>query len=388
MDKWDYYYKIAEKYYIEHGNLAVRCNYVTDDGCDLGAWLLKQRVIYKNLSDKRKELLANIGFIVNLREYNWQRNYCLAKDYYLKHGDIEVPMDYKVTIDGEEILLGVWIQNQRRAYKGVGTGKISKEHIKLLNKIGMIWYIKGSNASIRHSWLNYYKILKKYYIKNGNIACRVDYRETIDNETYYLGKWLKNQKDYYKKGSLSKEKIELLELIGICWNNNEDKLSPDWLYMYSLAKKFYLENGHLYINSKYIIFDNNRIITLGTWIVSQRKKRRKSLLSEKKIDLLNEIGMFWHEDLHSNYEDTVSSIWLLNYGLLKKYLEENDHKPLPFAYTVYHTGKNYNLYSWLLTQNYLFKLGKLCNKKIQLLQNIGIVFEENKEEKSLSLKKD
>ena len=35
------------------------------------------------------------------------------------------------------VKLGIWIHNQRMAYKGQGTNKITEEQIKLLEEIGM-----------------------------------------------------------------------------------------------------------------------------------------------------------------------------------------------------------------------------------------------------------
>ena len=63
----------------------------------------------------------------------WEDKYELAKAYYEYHGNLEVSRDYKTTngyeYDENGVALGHWISDQRRVYKGKGTGKITKEQI-------------------------------------------------------------------------------------------------------------------------------------------------------------------------------------------------------------------------------------------------------------------
>ena len=72
-------------------------------------------------------------------EDRWNRNYSYAKDYYIKHGDLNVPYNY-VTEDGFK--LGTFISNQRTGYNGTGTSKFSFERIEKLENIGMIWDVR------------------------------------------------------------------------------------------------------------------------------------------------------------------------------------------------------------------------------------------------------
>ena len=374
MTLWEECFEIAKAYYLEHGNLDVKCNYITESGFCLGKWLLKQRTAFGILSEEKKELLLSIGFIINRREYNWNKHFEIAKRYYLEHGDLEVPRGYSVLVDGEEFRLDLWIHNLRSAYKGNGTGKLSKEQIRKLNSINMAWSFSNKSDYVRKEWLDYYKLLKKYYIKNGNINIDSEYMEIVDGEIIELGAWLNAQLRQYRSNNLSHKKIELLELLGVYWGKDEDYISQNWLYYYNLAKIFYNENGHLFINAQYTLIDNKRVINLGWWIVTQRKRRRKNKLCQMKIDLLDEIEMFWNEDKDIDYENHISTTWMIKYGLVKKYLIENDFKPLPFAYTVRHAGHLYNLYSWVLSQEDNYRLGKLNDKKIELLSEIGIKF--------------
>ena len=81
----------------------------------------------------------------NIHEEKWSAYYNLAKAYYEHHGNLEIPGNFK-TINGYEydengIKLGNWISNQKKAYNGKEKSKITTERIKLLESIGMKWFL-------------------------------------------------------------------------------------------------------------------------------------------------------------------------------------------------------------------------------------------------------
>ena len=72
----------------------------------------------------------------------WMKKYNLAKNYYDHYGNLNIPKRFKTTngyeYDEQGIKLGTWISNQRSAYKGKGTHKLTEEQIKLLEEIDLI----------------------------------------------------------------------------------------------------------------------------------------------------------------------------------------------------------------------------------------------------------
>ena len=63
----------------------------------------------------------------------WKENYKLAKVYFEKRGNLEIPSRFK-TLDGinydeNGYSLGMWIYTQRKVYRN---GKLGKEKIELL----------------------------------------------------------------------------------------------------------------------------------------------------------------------------------------------------------------------------------------------------------------
>ncbi len=222
---WDEMYLQAKLYYQEIGNLLVPAKYVTSDGIKLGYWIGHQRKDYKTncLSNDKISLLEEIGMIWSVYDVNWYENYELARQYYIQNGDLLIPLLY-TTNRGEK--LGSWIGLQRKQYKG---GKLSKDKIELLEKIGMTWSIYDVQ------WNEYYELAAEYYRKHDNLLVPLRYK-TIDDKK--LGSWISHQRISFKSGKLSEDRIKMLEQIGMAW----DGMSATWDSMYKLAKQYYEEN--------------------------------------------------------------------------------------------------------------------------------------------------
>ena len=77
-------------------------------------------------------------------------------------------------------------------------------------------------------------------------------------------------------------------------NVNDDK----WNKMYELAKKYYEHYDNLKIPKMFKTINGYEIdekgYNLGVWIATQKTNYNKSILSEDKIEKLEEIGMMWN----------------------------------------------------------------------------------------------
>ena len=126
------------------------------------------------------------------------------------------------------------------------------------------------------NWAEMYVIAQEYYERQGDLLVPVHY---VTEESIRLGAWIANQRRQYKNGKLAKDKIELLEKIGIVWSVYE----AQWVEYYGLAKSYYNENGNLLIP---LLFTTNDGVHLGSWIGTQRRQYKGGELSEDKIELL------------------------------------------------------------------------------------------------------
>lgn len=248
--KWNEYYELAKIYYQHYGNLDIPYDFKTNngyeinekEGTNLGIWLSRQRSAYKmcmndqsdseldgdclssGLTDLQIKLLNDIGIVWDLNEQKWMNNYNLAKAYYEQHGDLNIPIDY---VTEDKVKLGVWVSNQRTAYKGIGVNKITTTQIKLLEDIGMYW-----NPNYER-WCSIYNLAKAYYEYYGDLNVHQSFKTNngylSDLNGVSLGNWISSQRlAYAGKGNracLTDLQIKKLDDIHIEWFRNNDNKS-------------------------------------------------------------------------------------------------------------------------------------------------------------------
>lgn len=130
---------------------------------------------------------------------------------------------------------------------------LSKERINKLDKLGMVW------KNIQ-TWMDSYEIAKRHYFKYGDINLTESFLTldgiNISSFGFDITKWIMNQKKLYYDNKLSKDKIFLLEGLGIKWDyvkNDNNVLS--WDQNYQLAKRYFEHCGNLKIVRTFRTFD-------------------------------------------------------------------------------------------------------------------------------------
>ena len=137
-----------------------------------------------------------IGFEENsFAERSWQQMFALAEKYFKDNGNLNINTGYE-TENGEK--LGVWISSQRSAY---GKGRLSKERIEALEKIGVSWHRDKSR------WNTAYDHVAEYFYENGNIDVLISYE---NSDGFKLGTWIRNQRKKHAD-----------EKLNICWTPND-----------------------------------------------------------------------------------------------------------------------------------------------------------------------
>ena len=199
MDKYD----LAKKYYEHYGNLKIPQKFKTINGVDydengiaLGSWLQNQKQAYNGkyickITEEQIRLLEEINFNIKYNEESWKNKYNLAKKYYEYYGNLKIPQRFKtingIDYDEDGIALGMWIAIQKQAYNGKGKFKITKEQIRLLEEIGIVWVTSKTDEKLQKEEFNSNNIKRK--------------EKEITNRVYsYLGKIDNND-------TLTKEKI-------------------------------------------------------------------------------------------------------------------------------------------------------------------------------------
>lgn len=128
---WYTMYETLKAYREEYGTIKVPEREIYN-GKKIGIWVKHISHTKHKLDDKRKELLAGIGFCLNVREEKWNHKFELLKQYKEKHNHCCVPLRH---LEGNH-KLGQWVAMQRRLKKD---GKVSKTRLEKLNSLGFIW---------------------------------------------------------------------------------------------------------------------------------------------------------------------------------------------------------------------------------------------------------
>ena len=153
------------------------------------------------ITQERIEQLEAIGLDFNdtqqkRDEAQWQSKLELLRQYRDRNGHCRVPAKYE--IDG--VKLGVWLIDQRAAYKEHSKGKpariITQERIEQLEAIGLDFNDTQQKRD-EAQWQSKLELLRQYREQNGH--CRVPTSYEIDGVK--LGVWLIDQRVAYKKHS-------------------------------------------------------------------------------------------------------------------------------------------------------------------------------------------
>lgn len=318
---WEKGFASAQKYRTEHGDLLVPVRYRDKNDFALGEWIVynRQRYLGGNLTQNRIERLEAIGMVWSTSNDLWEQNYAAATQYYLEHGDLEVPIKYE-TPSG--FGLGVWLGAQRAAHKA---GELPQEQVERLDALGMDW----TNRNDR-KWMSLYDVAAAYYHEHGNLNVPSEY-VTLDG--VLLGKWVARQRYAYlnpdrSSARVTPERKALLDKLGMVW----EKYDP-WQERYDLALAYKTEHGDLEIPSVYKTADG---VWLGSWVSRQRQALNSgsSALSSERRKLLRILfkGERRPSDPAADHGTVREANWERNFRSAARYARKYKHLLVPASY--------------------------------------------------------
>ncbi len=334
------------RYKEQTGDANAHRSYKTSEGFKLGMWQSTRRRDYKKgiLSADRIKRLEDIGFMWHeerkLISKPWDFWYELTLKYKEQTGDANAPTEYKTT---EGFNLGRWQSTQRQDFK---KSTISVDRVKRLEDIGFIWDLMQAalEQGIRDT-LRY-----KEQTSDANAPPR--YKTP---EGFKLGSWRSRQRNSYKKGKLSSDKIKGLEDIGFVWDPFEKAFEQG----FQETLKYKEQKGDANALRSY---KTPAGFNLGIWQSHQRKNYKKGILSEDKIKRLEDIGFVWapkKEAFEKGIRETL------------RYKEQTGDANAPIEYKTY---EGFKLGMWQSTRRRDYKKSILSPDKIKRLQDIGFVW--------------
>jgi superfamily II DNA or RNA helicase len=279
--EWEQNYAAAKEYYEKYGNLDIPVAYKNKDNLLIGKWVRRHRnaADEKNqtkLTAERRAKLKSIGMIWQTED-SWESRYNLAKEYYEKHGNLDISQTY---VTENNIWLGKWIHIQKQIKRGNVNGEsLTDEQISKLNAVGIDWLTVPERL-----WSEYYEAAEAFYIANGSLNVPNGY---VGKNGKRLDVWLRLQRKRRIESKLSDEQFEKLSAIKMRWET-----PYTWEENYKALADFIRQNGTWNVPENYITPNGTK---LGSWLSSQKSKYNKtanlSELTKSQAKKLEKLGI-------------------------------------------------------------------------------------------------
>lgn len=221
-----------------------------------------------------------------------------------------------------------WSYNQRVNYK---SGNLSQERIKLLESVPeWCWEI-----NLDKLWRVKFEELK-------SLKGRIPPRTPRNGNQRELSVWCYNQRNSYKKGELSGEKIKLLETL------------PEWIWENNLMEEWQIKYEELETLNGAIPSINEEQSDLRKWCHNQRLNYKTGKILQGEINLLESLPDW-------SWGDNVDELWREKFEKLK-----NCNGRIPLG-----VQKELILTIWCYHQRNSYKRRNLSEEKRDLLESLA-----------------
>ena len=259
------------------------------------------------------------------RAGRWDFCYSILQEFYHEYG--QYPHS-RTCYRG--IKIGRWLSEQILYIQHNSLSAARKERLEMLP--GWSTFLIERQPT-RRTFDDYYKELLVYFEREGHIDIPQSY---INPSTgCKLGLYLTRLRNIRKKtdrGHLSQDQINRLNALGMKWVKREHPYR-DFDYYYQQLIKFYRREGHIKVPTRFI--DPDTGCHLGNFINCVRQAKRGTghdiVLTDRKIEMLNDLGMVWQVQASPLPFDTY-------YEELLRYYRREGHIRVPGNYIVPENG--------------------------------------------------
>jgi superfamily II DNA or RNA helicase len=204
---------------------ALLCRWVSDnatarpshgdvvEGTDLGRWVSKQRIKVRagTLEPSQAARLRELpGWVDHERDVPWAENLELLRGFAAANGRMPVQTEKA----GDGVALGSWVAKQRSRYQA---GQMAQERAEALQSVpGWTW----SPRRERDAFSAAVARLGQYVDDHGTARVPDGW---LAADGFMLGKWVGNQRRAYRAGTLTPQRIDVLESFdGWSWAPDDD----------------------------------------------------------------------------------------------------------------------------------------------------------------------
>jgi superfamily II DNA or RNA helicase len=272
--------------------------------------------------------------VLNELGVRWDEMYGRLVAYKAVHGDCDVPAESRANPQ-----LGFWCNNQRSLAR---KGRLTADRITRLNALGFCW---EPNDAL---WKEMYQRLVAYRAAHGG-DCNVPQDYPADRR---LGTWCANQRNFWRRGQLTAERISSLDALGFVW----EPLDAVWDEMYARLVVYKAANQNCNVPQGY-----SGDPGLGRWCRKQRGLRTANRLASERIARLDALGFVW---------EPLDAVWDEMYSRLAAYHAEHNDCNVPQTYPA-----DLKLGYWCTKQRTLRVKSRLASERIEYLNALGFVWE-------------
>ena len=326
---WDEWYEIACKILNSHRSITQTT--IDENDNKIGKWIMNQRLAYRQgkLTKEQIQKLYAIGMLHKPAK-TWDDRYSIAFKIVNAGGKIS-----QSTVDCDGNKVGSWVNDQRKAKS---KGKLTQEQIDKLNRLGLL-------VETYKSWDEWYKIVDKLIASGVKIT--QSYVDELGNK---VGIWVSAQRQLYRQGSLSPEKIQKLNKLGLLAGLRDRQ---DWFIRFEQLRKA-IESG-IVITAKTVDDEGNKV---GAWLYNQKKFYKQGKLNDNQIQLLESLDLL----------ENCRRSWDEYYERVVRIIESgNSIETKTIDADGFHIGR------WVMSQRYAYKHNNLTQEHIQKLSTLGLL---------------
>ncbi len=361
---WDAWFDQLTAYADAHDNASPPALFVTESGLRLGTWVAMQRWHHNKggLTQERISRLESVpGWtwngraISNQRRYPkfWAQRFADLVIYTVQHGHAHPPAEF-VTDAG--VKLGSWVAQQRYKHEH---GQLSADQVSRLESLA------GWRWSMHKRWDEALEILHAFAQKHGHCSPTVRF---VTADGFALGDWVGRQRESYRDGSMSADRIRRLEAMPRwSWVGQRSRWESAFRRMLAYVGEF----GDAYVPKGYVCEDGFR---LGSWVSTQRGEYRSGQLDEQLAEALQQLpGWKWDPDVvlsrarSEALRDWQNTLWNRGFDALIAFSRERGHASPDSRFV---TADGFKLGGWVARQRHCYNTGTLCDEHAQRLESV------------------
>ena len=256
---------------------------------NLGSWVGTIRGRRASLGQEKIAMLDQLGFVWNVREFDYEKWIALLRGFVAREGHARVPQTWRE--NGEN--LGGWVRSLR-----AGGVVLTPAWRNELIELGFVW---DATFDPFDSWL---ELLAKYVKREGHARVPYDWEE--DGQA--LGQWASGLRA--KRSRLPADRIAELDRLDFVWKPAD----ADFERNYLLLEAYVAREGHAKVPQNWKEND----VRLGGWVATLRQGETR--LTQEQLRRLNAIGFIWKP-----FEAALNS----NISLLEAFVQREGHARVP-----------------------------------------------------------